>query len=572
MPEKKVTKKKSKKTLSQEDKKQKREKSLFSNMIRDTFIRSDYTYINTEGQEISLGGKTIEVDKVFFYKNIVLICEETTTSKPRDIKDHIRKKIESVNAIKDNKEKYLEHLYNKYGDKFTCYDTYTTAEFQLFFLYFSKNKTLLTEAELDRYNILKIVEYSTLSYFKTMSKSIRKSTKYEVFRYLGISEKIVGCNDEEANTIINKSKNVLYPQTKIGKDKVGMVSFMMSPGDLIKYGYVLRKDNWEESMHLYQRLIKEYRIKDIRRYVATHKRTFYNNIIVSLPKDSRILDKDENPIRLEDMIDYEECTLEIPKCYNSICIIDGQHRVYAYHESIDSLETTISKIRNKLHFLVTGLIFPEDMSEQDRIAYQSKVFLDINSKSKPVPADVILHIEQLKNPYSPLSLARQVIVKLNKKDVFLNMFELSAVERAPIKVASIIKFALRYLVDTNKDDSLYTHWQGSKSDYEAKKEDAFKLYIDFAVSTLSLYFSALKESKKQYWDSSNSKLLSVISINGFILALQESMKKHGIKDFQFYKNRFDKLSMKFDKDSFPYTSSQYRAMSKEIAHEVFDIK
>lgn len=70
---------------------------------------------------------------------------------------------------------------------------------------------------------------------------------------------------------------------------------------------------------------------------------------------------------------------------NSICVIDGQHRIFAHYESgIDSKqERIIAELRKRLHLLVTGLIFPPEMSAEERVRIQSEIFVDINSNAKP---------------------------------------------------------------------------------------------------------------------------------------------------------------------------------------------
>ena len=44
---------------------------------------------------------------------------------------------------------------------------------------------------------------------------------------------------------------------------------MMSAEDLLNTCYVLRKDNWSESIWLYQRLIEKGKIKNIRNFLAS---------------------------------------------------------------------------------------------------------------------------------------------------------------------------------------------------------------------------------------------------------------------------------------------------------------
>ena len=66
------------------------------------------------------------------------------------------------------------------------------------------------------------------------------------------------------------------------------------------------------------------------------------------------------------------------------------------------------------------------------------------------------------------------------------------------------------------------------------------------------------------WHDPKSKILSVTSINGFIMSYLTLIDKYGIKDFEFYDELLNKLDFDFSKDNFPYTSSQYAKFSREI--------
>lgn len=260
---------------------------------------------------------------------------------------------------------------------------------------------------------------------------------------------------------------------------------------------------------------------------------------------------------------------------NSICVIDGQHRIFAHYEapSSEKYEAKIAPLRKQLHLLVTGLIFPDDMKEADRKRIQSEIFLDINDNTKKVAANVLTHIEMVKDPFSEIGLARRVIEKLNQKRVFLNRFELSALDESKIKVASIIKFALRYLVTVTPAEgktSLYTFWTGDKAALREKDEVALNAYIDFCAKSLEVYFSAIRDAFKTEWNDTTSKILSVISINGFIIAYNRQLSKYGIQEYAFYNDRFRRLALDFSKDGFPYTSSQYRKFSGKLLTEAFD--
>ncbi|MEL7598405.1 MAG: DGQHR domain-containing protein, partial [Clostridiaceae bacterium] len=330
-----------------------------------------------------------------------------------------------------------------------------------------------------------------------------------------------------------------------------------------------------------QRLIDKNKIKKIREFLVKKEETFFNNIIVGLPDKVRFENDKGDFFTIDNIGNYENCNLIIPDTINSICVIDGQHRIYAHYEGNenDKNEQKISELRKKLHLLVTGLIFPPNMKNIQRAQIQSEIFLDINSNSKPVPADVLLHIEMLKDPFSDIGLARRIIEKLNKNKVFLNRFELSPLDEtkdnSKIKVASIVKFALRYLVTINPLDgkvSLYTYWDGDKLALKNMDSSALDEYIKFCAKQLSDYFSAIRKNFTDAWNDNNSKILSVTSINGFIIAYNRQLIKNGLQDFEFFDKCFKKFNIDFSKEEFRYTSSQYRKFSNIIIKEAFEME
>ena len=118
--------------------------------------------------------------------------------------------------------------------------------------------------------------------------------------------------------------------------------------------------------------------------------------------------------------------------------------------------------------------------------------------------------------------------------------------------------------------SLYAFWPGDKEAFQKKDESALNAYIDFCAKSIDLYFSAIKDTFGEEWNDPVSKILSVISINGFIIAYNRQLSKYGVQDFAFYSARLKKIELDFSKDNFPYTSSQYRKMSSQILKEAFD--
>lgn len=551
----------------------KRKVLAFRKKIRSSFTDAGFTYFSTLDKHFPIGTRTVELDYLFLYENIIVICEDNTKQK-KDI-DHIRNKNESFAEIRNNKTAFLNWLSNTFPEKATMVKQYRPERYFLYYIYISQTELEITEDEKNRYSNLLFWDPETLSYFNRMAQCIQHSARYEIFRYLGLKNDEIGFSGSEGGKTTIKAP-IIYPQEATGlRNGVRVVSFMMSAEKLLRTSYVLRKDSWEESMFLYQRLIEKDKVKSIRAFLAQKGEAFYNNIIVALPDNVTFEDDAGTPILVENIGDFQHCKLVLPDEMNSICIIDGQHRIFAHYEApaTEKYELQIAPLRRQLHLLVTGLIFPTEMKEPERKQIQSQIFLDINDNTKKVAPNVLTHIEMVKDPFSDIGLARRVIERLNKKRVFLNRFELSALDESKIKVASIIKFALRYLVTVTPAEgktSLYAYWQGNKEAFQQKDEASLNDYIEFCANSIDLYFSAIRDVFKSSWNDPASKMLSVISINGFIIAFNRQLNKYGVSDYPFYSSCLRKLSIDFSKNGFPYTSSQYRKFSGRILAEAFD--
>lgn len=553
----------------------KREKRTFKTKIRNIFTGAGFTYIPTNDKEMTIGLRKVEIDSLFIYENIWLVCEDTV--KTSNIRDHIRIKNEAMNEINKNLSDFINKLTEIFPQYSELLNKYDKDRLKIFGLYIFKNELSLSKKDYELFNNLKFVEPQTLGYFQWLVKGIKFSARNEIFRFLNLKNKDIGLiSSSSSNTEITAP--IIYPKEFTGlRNKVRVVSFMMSAEDLLNTCYVLRKDDWEKSIWLYQRLIDNNRLKKVREFIERKGEAFYNNIIVGLPDNVAFKDASGHFKTIEEISDLEgNCQLIIPKELNSICIIDGQHRVYAHYESgIDSKqERTISKLRKQLHLLVTGLVFPKEMKQEEKAKIQSEIFDDINSNAKSVPQNILLQIKRIKNPIADESLAQFVIEKLNKNGIFKNKLQISSLDKGKIKTASIVRFALRYLVTVTPADgkqSLFNYWTGDKDALLSSENAAIQEYVDFCVSILRDYFGAINKNLKSDWNNPNSKLLSVISLNGFIIALTRQLNVNGVKNFEFYDKVFTEWNFDFSKEGFPYTSSQYRKFSSEILRSAFKL-
>ena len=564
-----------KRTSLSSDQLLKREKRAFKTKIKSVFTGSGFTYIRTNDQEMNVGPRKVEIDSLFIYENVWLICEDTV--KKTNIREHIRTKNEAMCQINEYLSDFIKELVNIAPQYIELFNKYEKDRLKIFGLYISKNEISLNKEDHELFNNLIFIGPQTLEYFQWLVKGIKFSAKNEIFRFLGIKSKDLGLvSSSSSNAEITAP--IIYPKEFTGiKNKVRVVSFMMSAEDLLNTCYVLRKDNWEESIWLYQRLIDNKRLKKVREFIEKKGEAFYNNIIVGLPENIAFKDAEGNFKTIEEISTLEgNCQLIIPKELNSICVIDGQHRIYAHYESgVDNVqERRISQLRKQLHLLVTGLVFPKDMKKEEIAKIQSEIFDDINSNAKSVPQNILLQIKRIKNPIADESLAQFVIEKLNKQSIFKNKLQITSLDKGKIKTASIVRFALRYLVTVAPVDgkqSLFNYWTGDKDALLSANDTAIQEYVDFCVSILRNYFGAIAKNLKTEWDNPDSKILTVISLNGFIIALTRQLSINGIGNFAYYDKVFTGWDFDFSKEGFPYTSSQYRKFSSEILISAFKL-
>lgn len=548
------------------------EQRRFARLIRTMFTNMGFTHVPAEGKEAKFGNKTGELDAVFVYENVLLVVEDTTSKKPFD---HAKNKKLLAEQIQSSKVEFIEWLRYTFPEHEDAIKAYSPKRFQLFYLYISRTEMDLDDDDLALLAPMKIVSVRALNYFDKLAKTIRRSAKTDLWRFLELTSSDIGAANA-TNDVKSIDTTIISPDDSTGfSNGVRLVSFMISADVLLRNSYVLRKDNWGYSTDLYQRLIDANRIRKIRQYVASDGSAFLNNIIVGLPPDVTFQTSDKSPIELDDIQDYSAYRMTIPDEFNSLCIIDGQHRVFAHYEGNDELEPKVAAIRGKVHLLATGLIFPPGMDELERLKLQGEIFLDINSNTKPVPADVLLAIQSLRAPYADVAVARRVLELLNKQSAFRNMFQLSQMDQAPIKIASIVKFALRYLVDIQAKSGLFAEWvKGDPARTSLRTKSNSELlteYVNYCTATLNLYFNALKAHHSSEWNDPQNKITSTTVINAMIIALRRSLPALGVLTFEEYASLVKAWHVDFSTGTFPYASSQYARFSQEILRDMFNL-
>ena len=282
---KKTAKKKSKKRkLSPEEKKQASAQRRFRLSINTLFKNVGFDQIATRDVAIDFEGQKGDIDALFYYKNIVVISEDTCSD--ASSKDHVNKTGIFYQHLADNKDLFIEYLSKVYPNfKSSVTSEYSSAEIEVRFIYCST--AVVEERHFSNHPILKPLPNRSIRYFLALSRTIHKSGIFELLKFLGINLSAVGPQAADQKDYSEYPAFVL-PETPSGfPHGYKVVSFYADPKSIIERAYVLRKDSWQDGDSLYQRMLVSSKIKSMRQYLAVSKRVYINNIVASLPNSAQ---------------------------------------------------------------------------------------------------------------------------------------------------------------------------------------------------------------------------------------------------------------------------------------------
>lgn len=202
---------------------------------------------------------------------------------------------------------------------------------------------------------------------------------YELVKHLGTCARYQLLGNLFANQEIrNMDARIPAIQGEMGGHKY--YSFSIEPERLLKIGYVLHRNEANKNMMpTYQRLIKKKRLVEIRKFIDNGG-YFPNSLIISIDSGGKGLQFDLAGQKIEG-VHSKLGVLHLPKKYRSAYIIDGQHRLYGYSDSIYASSNSIP---------VVAFV---DLDRKEQI----RLFMDINENQKAVPKTlrVILNADML---------------------------------------------------------------------------------------------------------------------------------------------------------------------------------
>lgn len=248
-----------------------------------------------------------------------------------------------------------------------------------------------------------IIDKDVFEYFDEVSKRLdRKFPFFDFMHFLKVRK--VDTQKKGASRTKEPAQSSAFSVSRLElkKDKITMYSFSPRVEDIEGYVTVLRVAR-KYDKEGFQRMIKSTRLKAINEEYLSGNETFPNNIIIALNPDlyeeeGRFYDEGNSTIRLLDE-------------YNSLIIIDGQHRFFSL----------VTGHKSDRHILVT-LVFFRNKTKRKNYVPMVKMFYKINKKQERIDPNLSFFLLASIDPKSEENFWHDVFRKLDAKGLLANRF------------------------------------------------------------------------------------------------------------------------------------------------------
>lgn len=541
--------------------------------IRKLFGDLGFHRIKTDGKQIQFNGRSGELDDIFVYDNTVIIAEYTTESGT----EHLLKKKPLYDLILDDPIAFLKYAASQYPSFLThiqglAAHGFLEEHFRIRIVYAPSSAPSVELTNVcPRFHFL---YGATIKYFQALASTIECSGRNEFFKFLGLEFEEIGEAIFKGGSDVPAYQGYLLPEGNSSYPKgFKIVSFYADPENLIAKSYVLRRDGWRDDDHLYQRILIGKKIRAMRRYLATENRVFVNNVIVTLPDGTKLNDINDKNSNLEadKLGKVRPVTVMIAPGFDTIGVVDGQHRIFCYHEGRDKEEASIKALRKRQNLLVTGIIYPQGYSDHQRRIFEARLFLEINDNQARARSALKQDIEVIIRPTSTIAIAKRVMQRLGKHGPYRDRLQTNYFDPpTKIKTSSIVSYGLRPIVKLDGEDSLFHAWQNPHKEKlkEGGVDVAVELidkYVEYCAEKLSEFMLEVKLKMSQAsWDldaKPRSPLLSTTAINGMIVCMRRIISAGLPLTAESHKTRLKNVT---DLDFSSFKSSQWQRLGTEL--------
>lgn len=542
--------------------------------VRAVFRLSGFDRIPDLAEKtFTYNGQTAEFDDAYMYENLLVLLEYTT-SQESDVKGHLKGKKIIYDLIEKNPKNFWQFLrekYKKFDEKIIEKGDFSADRLILKIVYCSYNDISTETKSLFSFPIF--FDFPLAKYFEKIAYAIRWSARDELLDFLGIDVHevrydgkytVAGSTDPYHGSILPEEASGFPPGYKV-------VSFYADPAALLKRCFVVRRNGWRASSEAYQRMLMPSKIEAIRQKITQIGYVAINNLIVTMPPQVHPILEGGKTIEISTLTKTTPVKISLPASANSMGIIDGQHRLFAYYQSKGDTQK-IKDLRNLQNLLVTGIIYPEDTKEREKERFEAELFLTINSNQTSASSDLRQEIEVLLNPYTQISIAKQVIEKLSENGPLFSHIERYFYDKGKLKTSSIVSYALSQLVKFSGDDSLFLLFKHDEKEKLIKGQSGAALneYIQFCASTINQMLSAVKSNVgNERWTTDKkqaNRVLTVTYINSFLIVMRKIIQSKQSLDFNYLNGKLTEIGKFNFKD---FHSSQYNRMAEKIFDKYF---
>ena len=405
-----------------------------------------------------------------------LIIVECKSTKEKNKKGDFKKELEAYKSKIEGIRNSLKSIFPNQKLKFR-------------FVFATENYAI-SDNDLKRLDNINGIHFDEeqIDYYSKMLRQIGIASKYQLLGNL--------FHDQEIPELDNKIPAI--------KGKMGghtYYSFSIEPEKLLKIGYVLHRNKANiNMMPTYQRIIKRARLKSIHNFIDEEKGYFPNSIIISLDSGK------QNELHFEPANTQSKTSiskigiLHLPKRYRSAFIIDGQHRLYGYSNSMYKSSNSIPVVA----FL--------NLEREEQV----KLFMQINENQKAVSKNLRTTLDaDLK--WTSDSYTDQIQALCARIAIYLGEVRKSALfdkisigEDTKIVTQATIINALKKSnligkVTKSKIEELGTFYNG---DLDSTYDKLSKL--------LTLVFNYIKDSLPELWEAENNIIVMNKGIYGII--------------------------------------------------------
>lgn len=442
------------------------------------------------GSGISLRekSKNADIDAVLIHENLCCLISVGAGGAKSHIEEKIKEfeqKLDKVTSfqqlelkleIKNKNSNYklaqtaLSNLESHFQSKKQDYDIVLKK------IFFAPN-VRLDESTIDMYRNkdVVVIDKDIFDYFSAVFSRLNSEYLfYNFINFLGIRKS--DFNKRNISGVQSTAKTPSHTATEciLEAGSISMYSLALRAEEIKQYVTVLRIAHKYDRKG-FQRMIKKNRLEKINDEYLSKNQTFPNNIIIALsPEYYR---------GKSDFWDSKQKAISFLDEYNSLIIIDGQHRFFSL----------IKGGKEDRLILVTFLFFHPRRNIREQYTLMERMFYKINKTQERIDPNLSFAIKARIEPESEEAFWYQVFRNLDKQGFFADKFsfrESSLRQKGEKKsIVSLITYGgvLKLNLDKKRLGVLSKGLQSSFYNTNRKKN------IEFATRLLNNYFSIVKE-------------------------------------------------------------------------------